>query len=159
MPLRKRMYSLQGIHHRHPCAHSRCHNRRRNDPRRVHAAVLLPVSNHIHGNECRDEMLSIKNVHISLLATRPRFPFLSLSTASPGVDTPPFLSCPPAASQPLFWAVLSAGTYPGVPLSSSSFAVPPSLSALLCQVNDTSFYKNSSEPKIFCFLKPCIHLL
>ena len=36
------------IHHRHRRTHKRRHNRRGNNPRRVHTAVLLPVSDHIH---------------------------------------------------------------------------------------------------------------
>lgn len=35
------------VHHRHRRTHKRCRNRRGNNPRRVHTAVLLPVSDHI----------------------------------------------------------------------------------------------------------------
>ena len=36
------------IHHRHPRTYRRRHNRRRNDPRRVHAPILTPIGNHIY---------------------------------------------------------------------------------------------------------------
>ena len=38
------------IHHCHRRAHKCCHNCRCNDPRWIHAAILLPISNHVNRN-------------------------------------------------------------------------------------------------------------
>ena len=113
------------VYHRRQCTDKRCYDCRRNNPRRVHAPVLLPVSDHIHWYQLqRRNIQNQKRTHLIAGDALP-LPFLAASRFHDAICSTPIRRRIPSR--------------PPLRLQLRQFLhrlKPP-----LCQVSDTNFLK------------------
>ena len=125
------------IHNRRQRTHKRGHDRRSDNPGRIHTPILLPVSNHIHRNQLQRRYIqNQKRTHLVACNSA------TFSTCINGQLTA-ILTC----LVPLFLSILK-NTFPcrniprRPPLRLQLRQLLHRLQSALCQVSDTNFVKN-----------------